>query len=202
MTRWEPGNRFQSRRQRSEGPFLLARVGQGSGQVWAASYTKSMHPVQVRRSSAWRLKAAETPATSECRPGLSTSLDKEIYPALRNLGDRATEHVVALDGIAIIVNPHNPVTRLSIPQLRAIYTSQITNWKDVGGIDAPIEIYGRDRNSGTFEMFIEKVIGKDTISNAEVSAIPLDHQIGDSSLIVDSVMRSTERHRVRLVTHD
>jgi len=129
-----------------------------------------------------------------CDIGMSSrpinELDKEIYPALRNLGDRGNEHVVALDGIAIIVNPQNPVARLSVPQLRAIYTSQITNWKDVGGIDAPIEIYGRDRNSGTFEMFTEKVIGKDTIANAEVSAIPSDHQIGDSSLMVDSVMRS------------
>jgi len=144
-------------------------------------------------SAAFECLATEGGRNS-CDIGMSSrpinEVDKEIYPALRNLGDRGNEHVVALDGIAIIVNPQNPLARLSVPQLRAIYTSQITNWKDVGGIDAPIEIYGRDRNSGTFEMFTEKVIGKDTIANAEVSAIPSDHQIGDSSLMVDSVMRS------------
>jgi len=117
--------------------------------------------------------------------------DKVMYPALRNLGDRATEHVIALDGIAIIVNPHNPVSQLSIPQLRAIYTGQITNWKEVGGNDAPIELYGRDRESGTFEMFTEKVIGKDSATSAETTAVPPNHQIADSSLIVDAVIHSS-----------
>jgi phosphate transport system substrate-binding protein len=143
--------------------------------------------------AAFACLAAES-GRNACDIGMASrpinDLDKESYPALRNLGDRATEHVVALDGIAIIVNPHNPVSQLSIPELRAIYTGQITNWRDVGGIDAAIELYGRDRNSGTFEMFTEKVIGKDTISNLEASDIPPDHQIGDSGLIVDSVMRS------------
>ncbi len=118
-----------------------------------------------------------------------SDLDKEDYPALRNLGDRVAEHVVALDGIAIIVNPSNPVAQLSIPQLRALYTGEIKNWKQVGGNDAPIELYGRDRSSGTFEMFTEKVIGKDAL-NAEAFAVSPDHQIGDSGVIVDSVMRS------------
>ena len=119
-----------------------------------------------------------------------SDLDMKDYPALRNLGDRVTEHVVALDGIAIIVNPHNPVSQLSIPQLRAIYTRQIRNWKEVGGNDTPIELYGRDRSSGTFEMFTEKVMGKDALNAEIASAVSPDHQIGDSGLIADSVMRS------------
>jgi phosphate transport system substrate-binding protein len=144
-------------------------------------------------SAAFECLASESGRNS-CDIGMASrpinDLDKELYPALRSLGDRTTEHVVALDGIAIIVNPHNPVAQLSIPQLRAIYTGQITNWKDVGGNDAPIDLYGRDRNSGTFEMFTEKVIARDPISNTETSAIPPDHQIGDSGLIVESVIRS------------
>ncbi len=144
-------------------------------------------------SAAFECLAAENDRNS-CDIGMASrpinDSDKELYPALRNLGDRATEHVVALDGIAVIVNPHNPVAQLSIPQLRAIYTGRMTKWKDVGGTDSPIELYGRDRNSGTFEMFTEKVIGKDTISNGGAAAIPAEHQIGDSGLIVDAIMRS------------
>src|ERR1700676_3225785 len=144
-------------------------------------------------SSAFECLAAES-GRSSCDIGMASrpinDSDKKLHPALGNLGNRATEHVVALDGIAVIVNPHNPVAQLSIPQLRAIYTGQVRNWKDVGGNDAPIELYGRDRNSGTFEMFTEKVIGRDTISDWDTSAITPDHQIGDSGLIVDSVMRS------------
>ena len=144
-------------------------------------------------SAAFECLATEGSRNS-CDIGMASrpisELDKENYPALRNLGDRATEHVVALDGIAIIVNPRNPLSQLSIPQLRAIYTRQIRNWKGVGGNDAPIELYGRDRSSGTFEMFTEKVIGKDAINTEAASVVSPDHQIGDSGLIVDSVMRS------------
>ena len=61
------------------------------------------------------------------------------------------------------------------------------NWKDAGGDDAAIELYGRDVESGTFEMFTEKVIGKDAFPMIqEASAVPPDHQIADSGLIVDA----------------
>lgn len=143
-------------------------------------------------SAAFECLAAENGGGS-CDIGMASrpinDSDRETYPALRRLGNGDTEHVVALDGIAVIVNPQNPVAQLSIPQLRAIYTGRITNWKDVGGNDAPIELYGRDRNSGTFEMFTEKVMGRDAISNVP-STIAADHQIDDSGLIVDSVMRA------------
>lgn len=118
------------------------------------------------------------------------SHDEDAYPILRNIGGRLTEHVVALDAIAVIVNPRNPVSELTIPQLRAIYSGQITSWKDVGGSDTPIELYGRDRDSGTFEMFTEKVFGKDSITTSGSSFVPLGRQIADSSLIVDAVLRS------------
>ena len=118
------------------------------------------------------------------------SRDQDMYPVLRNIGGRLTEHVVALDAIAVIVNPRNPVSELSIPQLRAIYSGQITNWRELGGLDAPIVFYGRDRASGTFEMFTERVFGKDATISAADSAVPLDRQIADSGLIVDAVMHS------------
>lgn len=56
---------------------------------------------------------------------------------------------VALDGIAIIVNPENPVSDLSVEQIASIYTGEITNWKDVGGNDAEIVLIGREAGSGT-----------------------------------------------------
>ena len=129
-----------------------------------------------------------------CDIGMSSrpinNFDKQTYPVLRNLGNRGTENVVALDGIAIIVNPVNPITQLSIPQLQAIYSGKINNWNMVGGKDAPIELYGRDRESGTFAMFTEKVMGKEGSAAPAISAVPADHQIGDSELMVDAVMRS------------
>ena len=68
------------------------------------------------------------------------------------------ETIVALDGIAIIVNPQNPVKDLSLEQIAKIYTGEITNWKDVGGDDAEIVLIGREAGSGTRDGF-ESITG-------------------------------------------
>lgn len=61
--------------------------------------------------------------------------------------------ILAYDGIAIIVNPANPVTGLSLEDIAKIYTGEITNWKDVGGDDAEIVLIGREAGSGTRDGF-------------------------------------------------
>ena len=68
------------------------------------------------------------------------------------------EHVVALDGIAVIVNQQNPVKNLTIGQILSIYTGEIRNWKELGGPDLPIVMVSRDTNSGTYETFETKVL--------------------------------------------
>ena len=63
--------------------------------------------------------------------------------------------VVAIDGIAVIVNPANPVSDLSVLQIAALYKGEITNWRDVGGSDAPVVLIGREAASGTRDGFEE-----------------------------------------------
>ncbi len=132
--------------------------------------------------------------TYSCDIGMSSrpisESDQANYPALRNLVDRDNEHVVALDAIAIIVNPRNPLTQLSLAELRAIYKGQIRNWKQVGGEDAPIELFARDQNSGTYDILTEKIIGKDPGNIPDLSVIPLDHRIADSGLMVNAVVHA------------
>lgn len=67
----------------------------------------------------------------------------------------AVEHIVALDGVAIVVNPENPVTDLTGEQLAKIFTGEITSWSVLGGADAPIAVYGREAGSGTRGAFEE-----------------------------------------------
>ena len=77
-------------------------------------------------------------------------------------------HVVAFDGLAVIVNPQNKISALTLDQIAGIYTGKITNWKEVGGDDAQIIIVSRDTNSGTYETFNELVLHKkDVAKNAE-----------------------------------
>ncbi len=69
-------------------------------------------------------------------------------------------HVIAMDGISHIVHPSNPVTGLTRGQIKKIYTSRVTNWKEVGGPDLKIVVISRDSASGTFEAFSEMVLDK------------------------------------------
>ena len=66
--------------------------------------------------------------------------------------------VVAIDGIAIIVNTENPVSDLTVEQIAALYTGEITNWSEVGGNDAPVVCIGREAASGTRDGF-ESITG-------------------------------------------
>lgn len=83
-----------------------------------------------------------------CDIGLSSRALKDDEKA-----SGLVETVVALDGIAIVVNPENPVSDLDIDTIAKIYTGEITNWKDVGGNDAEIVLIGREAGSSTRDGF-------------------------------------------------
>ncbi len=72
---------------------------------------------------------------------------------MEDSGRLAKAHIVALDGLAIVVHPSNPVKGLSITQVQDIYTGKIRNWKELGGPDQEIVVISRDTNSGTYECF-------------------------------------------------
>lgn len=72
-------------------------------------------------------------------------------------GKGAQAHIVALDGVAIVVNPENTVEDLTVDQIAQIFKGEITNWKDLGGADEEIAVYGREAGSGTRGAFEELV---------------------------------------------
>ena len=79
------------------------------------------------------------------------------------------EIIVASDGLAVVVHPTNPVSELTIEQLSAIYSGKVTNWKEVGGVDAPIVALARDTNSGTHVFFKEHVVQMDGLPTKDTS---------------------------------
>jgi len=88
-----------------------------------------------------------------------------IGNASRALKDSDPKNIVgttiAKDAIVVVVNPANSVSALTKEQVKKIYTGGITNWKDVGGNDAPIIVNSRTAPSGTFDFFSEEFLGKD-----------------------------------------
>jgi phosphate transport system substrate-binding protein len=95
--------------------------------------------------------------------------DNEIEQAQAN-GIEPVEHLVAIDALAVIVNPANPVNQLTIDQIADIYTARITNWQEVGGNDAPIILVSRETNSGTHVYFLEEVVRQGDSENSDIFA--------------------------------
>jgi phosphate transport system substrate-binding protein len=94
--------------------------------------------------------------------------DKEKEQAAAK-GVKPVEVVIARDGIAIVVHPSNPVSGLTLDQVKDIYLGKITNWKELGGPDAEIVPVTRDSSSGTFEVFEELVMDKEPIVPSAVT---------------------------------
>ena len=80
-----------------------------------------------------------------------------------------TPILIARDGLAIVVNPKNPVASLSIEQLRALFAGRIVNWNEVGGTDGPVRPIAREEGSGTRESFVRLVMGNERISRQSLT---------------------------------
>lgn len=132
-------------------------------QKWAEIYMKK-HPettIQVTGGGSGVGIAAlingSTDIANSSRPIKPSELEK-IKTKYKKSG---IEIACAKDGLSIFLNKANGVNELSIQQLGDIFSGKITNWKEVGGADAKIQLYGRESSSGTFEFFKEHVVKTD-----------------------------------------
>ena len=129
------------------------------GQRWAEEYMKSHKDVSIQVAgggSGTGIAALLNGSTDICEA--SRDMKPQEYASAETKGIKPYRVSVALDGIAVFVHEINPVKELSLEQLKAIYTGSITNWKDVGGPDHIIVLYGRENNSGTYAYFKEHVL--------------------------------------------
>lgn len=97
---------------------------------------------------------------------LSRFMKGEKFEEAAEKGIMPTAHAVAMDGVCVVVHPANPVEELSREQIRKIYAGEITNWKDVGGVDMEIVVVTRDTSSGTYDTFNHFVMNKQKISGS------------------------------------
>jgi phosphate transport system substrate-binding protein len=127
--------------------------------AWAEAYTAE-HPevrISITGGGSGTGIAALLNGTVDIANASREMKPEEIAEAQKN-GIQPVQHVVARDAIAVVVNPANPVDRLTIQQISDIYTKQITNWAELGGEDRPIVLLSRESNSGTYVYFLENVI--------------------------------------------
>lgn len=84
----------------------------------------------------------------------------EALAALGYMRSAASEHTIAIDGLAILVNKTNPLRSLTLQQVALLFAGKITNWQQLGGPDLPVKRYARDDNSGTWDTFKHLVLQK------------------------------------------
>jgi len=104
------------------------------------------------------LKAGKADLIASSRP----IKDRELVEleALGDLKSPDAEQIIAIDGLAIILHPGNPLNQLNTEQLAQIFSGQISTWEALGGITGPIHLYARDEQSGTWEIFKELVLSR------------------------------------------
>jgi phosphate transport system substrate-binding protein len=143
------------------------------GQRWAEAYMK-LNPgtaVQVTGGGSGTGIAALINGTTDICESSRPMKDKEKDELQAKRGAAAVETKVALDALAVYVNDKSPLKEISIPALRRIYTGETKNWKDVGGPDHGIVLYGRENNSGTYVYFKEHVLeNKDFVASTQTLA--------------------------------
>lgn len=139
-------------------------------QRWAEEYMKNNSSISIQVTgggSGTGISALINGTTDICtasRP-MKSSERNQLKQRYSSTG---VEVKVAKDGIALYVNKKSPVTELSMEQIKNIYTGMITNWKELGGPDASIIVYGRDNSSGTYVYFRDVILkGQDYIGTMQ-----------------------------------
>ncbi|WP_341939568.1 phosphate ABC transporter substrate-binding/OmpA family protein [Marinimicrobium sp. C2-29] len=90
------------------------------------------------------------------------------------------EHVVAIDGLAVIVHPSNPLNALTVNDIARLFSGEIRNWSELGGPNRPISLYARDNKSGTWDSFKSMVLQGDYSLDAHARRFESNDRLSDS----------------------
>lgn len=99
----------------------------------------------------------------------SRKIKLEERMKIQKEGDKLIEKIIAMDALAIVVNPANKVSKLTREQMEGIFTGKITNWKEVGGDDMKIIVYARESSSGTYEFLKESIMKNKNYTESALS---------------------------------
>ncbi len=133
--------------------------------AFAEHYMAKYPDVNVTVSESGSGNGAKSLINATCDVAtMSRPMKNSELKAAQDAGVLAIEHIVAMDGIVLIVHPSNPIANMSIEQIRDIYNGKIKNWKELGGPDRPIVVISRDTNSGTYEAFETLVMNREKLA--------------------------------------
>jgi len=161
------------------------------GQAWAEDFMKKNPDISMAVTGGGSGTGITALLNNTCDIAeVSREMKQEELDMAKTKGFDPNEIKVALDGLAVVVNPANPVSQLTMEQLADIFTGKIKNWKEVGGNDTKIVILSREVNSGTHVYFKEHVLRKGNPKGTEEFA-PEALLLSSSQAIADEVAQNT-----------
>jgi len=161
------------------------------GQAWAEKYMEENASDFVAVTGGGSGTGLSSLISGTCDIAMSSRDIKEKEIALaKQKGINPFEIKAALDGLAVVVNPKNPVDKLTLDQLAAVFTGSISNWKDLGGKDEKIVLLSREVNSGTHVYFKEHVLRKGNPAGKEEFA-PGALLLSSSQAIADEIAQNS-----------
>ena len=157
------------------------------GQAWAEKYMEKNPANFIAVTGGGSGTGLSSLISGTCDIAMSSRNIKEKEIALaRKKGIEPNEIKVALDGLAVVVNPANPVGKLTMDELAGVFSGRIVNWKELGGKDEKIVILSREVNSGTHVYFKEHVLRK-MDPNSQEEFAPGALMLSSSQAIADEV---------------
>jgi phosphate transport system substrate-binding protein len=157
------------------------------GQAWAEKFMEGNPGNFIAVTGGGSGTGLSSLISSTCDAAMSSRNIKEKEIALANKRDVYPYEIkVALDGLAVVVNPENPVDKLTMDQLAGIFSGKLSNWKEVGGADERIVVLSREVNSGTHVYFKEHVLRKMSKTSKEEFS-PGALMLSSSQAIADEV---------------
>ncbi|MEA3328816.1 MAG: phosphate ABC transporter substrate-binding protein [Candidatus Omnitrophota bacterium] len=164
-----------------QGSTTVLPIAQKAAEVFMGKYRGS--DISIRGGGSGTGIAALIDGICDIADSSRPMKKKEILKA-KGKGINPKPHVVAMDGIAVIVHPSNPVNELSLSQIKDIYTGRISNWSGLGGKNQKIVIISRDVASGTYECFSKLALNKERVRP--------DALLQASNMAVASTVKRTE----------
>lgn len=124
------------------------------------------------------LKAKSADVALSSRPIKTT--EARSFDVAGGMQASTAEHVVAIDGLAVVVNPRNPLSTMTVDDIAKVFAGKITNWKALGGPDIRINLYARDDKSGTYDTFKSLVLRKSVTLSSRAKRFESNDELSDA----------------------
>ncbi|MCG9874838.1 MAG: PstS family phosphate ABC transporter substrate-binding protein [Leptospiraceae bacterium] len=158
----------------------------GMAEYLGKEFEKENSKIKVQVFGGGSLQGINKLISGETNIALSSrDLDEKELSSLSKKGD-LEKLIIAYDGVAIVVHPSNSITKLDLRQISDIFQGKLVNWKQVGGLDSPIQVVVRNDKSGTLSYFTDHILRQKDLGPKDFEKNKNNNYIGTAKIVSDN----------------